>query len=229
MAANISLSASPLCCPLCDFNCPTRNLWISHLRSVHSTDDDFCVTCDINGCGLSYKKCSSLVSHVYRQHRESLVVTAAKQPSSVTFEGEHSGINESASSIFFDWEEDNLAVSNIEHVVNNLLEIDEEEQIKRVSLFILHLKEGRSLSQIAVNDIVKEVNSLFKHIMGRIKAGVQECITDSNPDDSIEKLFSSVTSPFEQFHSAYLQEAYFRSRLGCMVSQYIIFEVIYKF
>ena len=41
-------------------------------------------------------------------------------------------------------------------------------QTKKAALFILHLKERRNLSQVAVDDVLKEVNGLFSHVIGRI-------------------------------------------------------------
>ena len=67
--------------PLCDFSCPTKALWLSHLRSVHSQDEDFTITCDINECNASYTKCASFVSHIYRQHRGVIV---GDQPTACT-------------------------------------------------------------------------------------------------------------------------------------------------
>lgn len=111
---------------------------------------------------------------------------------------------------------------DLQHVVNCLLEIDEEEQTKKAALFILHLKESRNLSQVAVDDVIKEVNGLFSHVLGRIKAGVFECLAKPNTEQAIQELFTSATSPFEPLHSTFLQENYYRSNLGCMVCLIII-------
>lgn len=46
------------------------------------------------------------------------------------------------------------------------------------------MKEIRCLSESAVDHVVKETQKVFKHTMGRIRAGVNECIAESgiNPD-----------------------------------------------
>lgn len=59
-----SVATSSCDCPLCNFSSPSRGLWLSHLRSVHSKDNDFFISCDINGCGSSYSRCASFVSHI---------------------------------------------------------------------------------------------------------------------------------------------------------------------
>ena len=52
---------------------PNANDFYSHLRLVHSKDEEFGVTCGINGCTGYYRKCSSFLSHVYRHHREVVI------------------------------------------------------------------------------------------------------------------------------------------------------------
>ena len=62
--------ATAVCdCQICNYRKPDLKSLISHLRAVHSKDDDFSFVCDIDGCGQHYAKCSSYVSHVYRKHR----------------------------------------------------------------------------------------------------------------------------------------------------------------
>ena len=51
---------------------------MSHLRGVHSNDDDFSVTCGMNNCTAYYTKCSSFLSHVYRKHRELLHINCSQ-------------------------------------------------------------------------------------------------------------------------------------------------------
>ena len=53
------------CCPICNFTTSTLTQWFSHLRSSHSSDPSFCVTCGIDGCKKTYSKFSSLNTHVY--------------------------------------------------------------------------------------------------------------------------------------------------------------------
>ena len=59
-----------LCCPICDFTTSTLTQRFSHLRSAHSNDPSFRVTCGIDGCKNTYSKFSPLNSHVYRYHKQ---------------------------------------------------------------------------------------------------------------------------------------------------------------
>ena len=134
-------------CTFCNFIAPTLSLWLSHVRAVHSTVEEFEIEC----CGINYNKCSSFVSHVYRKHRNELAST------NVTKSGEYSNsttdnaqdISESAVSV------DATSTSTlIHHTVDQLLQVDHETQKKESALFLLHLKEGKCLSQSAVNEVV---------------------------------------------------------------------------
>ena len=57
-------------CPirLCSFQAPSINIILHHLRTVHSSDPNFLVTCGINGCATTSKSFSALYSHIYRHH-----------------------------------------------------------------------------------------------------------------------------------------------------------------
>ena len=55
-------------CPLCVFEAPTVNSLLSHLRTVHSSDPHFRVSCGIAGCSTTANSFSALYSHVYRRH-----------------------------------------------------------------------------------------------------------------------------------------------------------------
>lgn len=56
-------------CPLCNsFEYPSIPLLLSHLRTVHSNDPRFHVTCGIDGCTVTLRSFSALYSHIYRHH-----------------------------------------------------------------------------------------------------------------------------------------------------------------
>ena len=57
-------------CPLCQTTRSTLPQWFSHLRSAHSSDPSFRVTCGVDGCKKTYIKFSALNTHVYRHHRD---------------------------------------------------------------------------------------------------------------------------------------------------------------
>lgn len=63
-----SLSGSV--CPLCTFEAPDLSIVLSHLRTVHSSDSCFIVTCGLHGCTTTSRSFSALYSHIYRRHRD---------------------------------------------------------------------------------------------------------------------------------------------------------------
>ena len=55
-------------CPMCSFAAPSIATLLRHLRSVHSMDPHFHVTCGIDGCINTSKTFPALYSHIYRHH-----------------------------------------------------------------------------------------------------------------------------------------------------------------
>ena len=49
-------------CPLCSFEAPTIAVVLSHLRTVHSSEPNFCVVCGLGGCASTSKSFSALYS-----------------------------------------------------------------------------------------------------------------------------------------------------------------------
>ncbi len=206
-------------CPLCNFSSPSKNLWLSHLRSVHSKDDDFLVVCDIDECGARYSKCASFVSHVYRQHRGRLI---EKQPNSTLPQVQLQDVDDDDADPGFCVFSEPLR-TDLQHAIDQILQTDDEEQQKKGAFFILNLKEVRGLSQSAIDHIVRETRKVFSHTVGRIKAGVDECLARNSvvPDEfltvDLSHLFANVKEPFHGIHSTFLQENFYRHQLGCMV------------
>lgn len=67
-------SSSSFPCSLCSspFYLPTYRLWLGHLRHVHAHDSDFYVVCGVDSCPSTFRKFTTLYSHVYRKHRQML-------------------------------------------------------------------------------------------------------------------------------------------------------------
>ena len=58
-----------------------------------------------------------------------------------------------------------------QHDVDQLLGIDAQVQKRESTMFLLHLKERKCLSQ-AVNEVMTASQRLFKHTIGCVQAGV---------------------------------------------------------
>ncbi len=202
----------PETCPFCNFLAPTAALWLSHIRSVHNTDDNFQISC----CSTLYKKCSSFVSHMYRRHRELLTAKTRNESSTMNLPALSDPQCPETIETYSHSESDQ------EHAINLLLGNDAEVQKKESALFLLHLKEGKGLSQSAVNEVVIASQKLFKHTMGRVKAGVKDCLSKNGLLSSdivgLDNIFENVHDPFTGLTSTFLQEKYYREELKCIVS-----------
>ena len=62
------------------------------------------------------------------------------------------------------------------------------------------------------------------HYNLRIRAGVQEQLLkvgiDSNSVPEIESFLAASSDPFVGLHSTYMQEKFYREKLGCIVSSF---------
>lgn len=69
----IMASSSSFHCPLCSgVFLPSYRAWLSHLRHVHAHDPNFHITCGVDSCPSTFRKFTTLYSHVYRKHKQLL-------------------------------------------------------------------------------------------------------------------------------------------------------------
>ena len=59
-------------CHMCGYYCPSLQLFVRHLRLVHSNDPGFMMSCGIDNCIEVYHCFASFNSHLYRNHRVAL-------------------------------------------------------------------------------------------------------------------------------------------------------------
>ena len=72
--SSYSSQQNSILCPMCQFETPSMELCLSHLRLVHGNDPRFCAPCGIGGCSYTGKSFPALYSHIYRTHPESGVI-----------------------------------------------------------------------------------------------------------------------------------------------------------
>ena len=89
-------------------------------------------------------------------------------------------------------------------------------------LFLLDLKEGRSLSQAALTDVITGCERMVKETVERLKAGVSHQLSSAGIDPSsvpsLEDLFSQSESPFNGLTTKHLQHQFYVEHLGMIVS-----------
>ena len=91
-------------------------------------------------------------------------------------------------------------------------------------LFLLELKEGKGLSQVAVNSVVdgceRILDESFQHVRKDIVDKLQKAeLRDVIPD--IEEIFQNRTKPFDALQNKYLQEKYYEQEFHMTVSNYL--------
>ena len=228
VSASVAIATERYDCPLCNFASPTRNQWISHLRSVHHNDDNFSVVCGIRDCTATYTKCASIVSHVYRKHREALSVSGDARSFTTT-----SLVPDAQLSSYYDPSDLQIDQSvsrsvDMEHTISQILGTDTLLQKEKAALYILNLKEVHGLSETAVQHVIGETKLVLSHSILRIKAGVSEHLSRHGIEvpDSLQQMFLSVKDPFEGLHTIYLQEKFYRENLNCSVSGRFNFRIM---
>lgn len=70
------------------------------------------------------------------------------------------------------------------------------------------MKEYRRITQVALDDIIEEWESLFSHSVQRQHARVRETLASAGIDeiDGLDEIFQVVPSPFEGLETRHKQE-----------------------
>ena len=67
-------------CPLCaEFQAPTIQLPLPHIRLVHSSQPGFCITCGLHGCQRTFRNMKTFTNHIYQFHLISRVAAISSQ------------------------------------------------------------------------------------------------------------------------------------------------------
>ncbi len=208
-----------LVCSLCNGRSSSLTLWMSHLRQVHVSDVDISVSCPVRECGTVYSKVNSLCSHIYRRHKDLLLVLDSTKANVTSCDKTIASEIETSTSIIT---LDHSVPDSFDHDVNVLLHKDGTEQKKKSVLFLMQLKEERLLTQAAVDDVVSGCKEVLGYTLSHIKAGVSRSLSKSGINfediDGLDDVFSDVSDPFVGLESAYLQDKFISQELGCIVS-----------
>ena len=202
-------------CVLCSLRSPTLSLWMSYVRLVHSSDENVSISCPVNECDAVYTKINSVLSHIYRRHRNSIVCPSTSPVPNV--------LSYSVDEVITPGTSMDLSLPDaISHDVDILLQRDEHERKKKSCLFLMHLKEERMISQAAIQDVVSGCQDVLEHTVGHLKAAVShklsECGLDASYIDGVASVFQDGINPFAGVESQYLQEKFIAQELGCIVS-----------
>ena len=160
--AKCSSHHGPVECPLCGYLSPTLSLYVSHLRLLHSKDKTFHVICGIDECTEVFGAFAALNSHIYRHHRVALGLERAP----VVDTGNHAEADDPDPVFVIEDEPDfmNPFHNGCFATTVDALLCSSSTPSKSIDVsaakFLLHMKEGRQVSQVAISDIIAGCNSL---------------------------------------------------------------------
>ena len=219
-------------CPLCGSPSFTFKLYVSHLRLVHSKDPAFNIMCGVDGCREIFGAFSAFNSHVYRHHRPVIGVgtTEPQRPPSDEAPGpsflegsgcdmpEDLGIELTVPS---DSDEDEDCSTRTCAQLAQRVESREYLKTVTVAKFILQLREGRQISQVAISDVTIGCKSLCKQTADKIK-GVKAALASSGINceniPGLTDVLDNDPDPFQSIDSNYLFEKFCSEHLGYLVS-----------
>ena len=133
---------------------------------IHKFDPNLSLKCGINSCPEEYTVYESFRSHVYRKHRELLYTDTTNNE-----EDQHHEAQENV-------EEENVEEENVEEDHRDEYQEDEAQEDtneidinpKRMAAsFLLKIHEENKVTQTALNNIVHDINELWRHTIQNIK------------------------------------------------------------
>lgn len=97
----------------------------------------------------------------------------------------------------------------------------------KATKFLLHLREGRDISQAALIDVMESCSIMCTQQVNNMKLEVRQKLIKANIDISsisgLEDVLNEQPShPFEGIDTIYLFEKYCADHLGCVVSEQLL-------
>ena len=106
----------------------------------------------------------------------------------------------------------------IDEDLDHLLGMDVDRQKRTSALYLLKMKEVHRLSQVAVDDIVEGSQSVFNHVVHRIRAKVHSKLAAIVIDETkLDDVFSDLSDPFTGLETRHKQEKCFREEFNLVV------------
>ena len=214
-----------VCCWLCRGLSPDIRSYVSHLRLVHSNDDNFSLVCGIAGCQKKYR---AFDTHVYRCHRSSLGLE--KGPS--TNDLSQPEVEDTDCDMQDDFVELGLnsdtgpphlsTASTLQHDIMRLLGVDKQEQRKEAASFLLKLKEVCIVSERTVNEVIACYEKLALYSHSVLRARISETLGNAGISmsdvDGLDDVFKNTPAIFDGLKTTHKQENYFSKEFHCLVS-----------
>ena len=142
---------------------------LATLRLVHSKDKTFHVICRIDECTEVFGVFAALNSHIYRHHRVALGLERAP----VVDTGNHAEADDPDPVFvpedepdFMNPFENGCFATMVDALLCSSSTITPSKSIDvSAAKFLLHMKEGGQVSQVAISDIIAGCNSLYNQAL----------------------------------------------------------------
>ena len=208
--------ASPIIqCVLCGIPSPSLKLYISHLRSVHGKDPNFNVMCNISECREVFRAFSAFNSHVYRHHR---VAVGLDKPVAVCDDVQANDSSVVDTDVPEVETEQNQFYSE-EHPAIDLHEVGDSLSTSTLCqrelghsavVFLLNLREGHQVSQVAIRDVIAGCRRLYGQVFSDSLARIQEILKNNHVNvdmiPGLSEMLRTSPDPFVGIDTDYLYE-----------------------
>ena len=231
------MASNVLQCPICSSTSLTLKLYVSHLRIVHSNDPAFNVMCGVGGCREVFRAFSAFNSHIYRHHRAAIGVTSNADDSrtvEVGFSDTASLLNsagdlelpgDTSTGICESYGASEVLAEHNSTTAESRVEVAKrivDSQSETAAKFLLSLREGRQISQVAVADLICGCKELCQQTSEIIEQGVQEHLVrvgiDFEQIQGLPDVFEANHNPFHGVDTNHMFEKFCIEHLGYLVS-----------
>ena len=178
---------------------------LAHIRSRHSHDPNFLVTCGRPGCSKTYKFFSSFKSHIYCNHPELIKETQQGRENEILYEEDS----------------DDPEQSLISGEESDSEDDTRETSLRNVALFMLKTRECNKLSHTAMGNVLDETRHLVEMSVNNFRTRVEKCITQWSIElgevNGLHELFNEkpvVVEATNQLSSSWREVSYLKENFN---------------
>ena len=210
------MATNKLQCRICGLVLLSLKLYVSHLRLVHAKDLNFNIMCGVSGCREVFRAFSAFNSHIYRHHREAIGIgSATEQELERSTSPLHSASEYEAESVAAA-----AACNRDPPTACSTSERCRQKHERRGCQILLTLREGRQISEAAIDDVISGCKSLCQHTIMAMKGKVLDHVAEAGIElPGLHDIIDTKYNPFDGIDTNYLFERFCVEHLGCLVSQ----------
>ena len=220
------------CCCLCECCVPSFPLYVSHLRLVHRHDQSFSVTCGIDGCNERFETFGGFNSHIYRHHRRAMGVESTTEAEVPEENPDPTFSVTAVSGDLYMQSPDAESTRDLPDVTPGTTgaPVQETSEVSAAK-FLLRLREGRQISQVAVSDVIAGCRRICKESVEKLRSDVREKLLQDgsiNPEtiDAVDDVFCKADSdPFGEIDTNYRFEKFCADYFNYLVCIHACFHI----